>query len=101
MREFHDKDPPIVACLRLGDAVHGRPDYGFGCTGGWRADPTQVNESGQEPQDTDPEEDESETDASVPDYDEYLSANGEVTYPSQETSIMLQEMRSVSRRRGL
>ena len=53
------------------------------------ADPTQVNESGQEPQDT--EEDESETDTSVPDYDEYLSANGEVTYPSQEASIKLQE----------
>ena len=33
MREFHDKDPPIVACLRLGDVVHGRSRNGNGCIG--------------------------------------------------------------------
>ena len=53
---------------------------------------TQVSESGQESQETDGTSSEDETtDESVPGYDEYLSANGEVTYPSQETVLSLQE----------
>ena len=56
------------------------------------ADSTQVSESGQESQETDGTSSEDETtDESVPGYDEYLSANGEVTYPSQETVLSLQE----------
>ena len=45
------------------------------------ADSTQVSESGQESQESDGTSSEDETtDESVPGYDEYLSANGEVAY---------------------